>query len=143
MQTVRQLLDSKGPEVWTIKPDDSVFSAIQLMAEKHVGSLLVMRGEKLVGILSERDYARKVILKNKASKTTPVKDIMTKRVIYVGPHQTIDSCMRLMTNKMIRHLPVLKDEKVIGIISIGDAVRSLLSEREHRIQQLENYITAG
>ena len=144
MSHVRDLLHAKGNEVWSISPEASVFDAIKMMAEKHVGALVVVQEGRLVGIVSERDYARKVILRQKSSRSTPVREIMTGRVIYVHPHQEIGDCMALMTDKAIRHLPVLgDDEAVIGIISIGDVVRALLSEREFQIQQLENYITQG
>ena len=142
MKTVKQLLDIKGRQVWSISPEASVFEAIQRMAEKEVGALLVMQGEKLVGIISERDYARKVILKERSSQQTPVKDIMTTRVVYADPNQPIDECMALMTEKRIRHLPVIAGDKVQGIISIGDLVKAIIEDQQFIIEQLEHYISS-
>ena len=141
MTTIARLLESKGHDIWSIPPDASVYQAIELMAEKGVGALPVVEGEKLVGIVSERDYARKVILKGKTSRETPVRDIMTDQVFYVRPEQTVDECMALMTAKRIRHLPVLVDDRLVGIVSIGDLVKSVISEKDVLIQQLESYIT--
>ncbi len=143
MTTVAQLLQAKGSDVWSIPPDASVYDAIELMAEKGVGALLVVEGSKLVGIVSERDYARKVILQGKSSRDTPVQDIMTDRVHYVGPEQTVEECMALMTAKRIRHLPVLAESRLAGVVSIGDMVKAVISAQEIRIQQLESYITGG
>jgi CBS domain-containing protein len=140
MTSVAHLLHAKGHAVWSIPPDASVYEAIKLMADKGVGALLVMEGQKLVGIVSERDYARKVILQGKSSRDTPVRDIMTDKVFYVRPEQTVEECMALMTAQRIRHLPVLDDDRVIGVVSIGDLVRAVISEQEVRIQQLEQYI---
>lgn len=140
MKTVKQLLEVKGYDVWSIAPDSSVYDALGLMAEKDVGALVVLDGERLAGIISERDYARKVILRGKSSMETPVSDIMTPRVVCVRPGDTIAQCMALMTEKHIRHLPVLEDDQLIGIISIGDVVKTIISEQEFIIQQLENYI---
>jgi CBS domain-containing protein len=126
--------------VWSIPPDASVYEAIKLMADKGVGALLIMEGQRLVGIVSERDYARKVILQGKSSWDTPVSEIMTDKVFYVRPDQTVEDCMALMTAQRIRHLPVLDDERVIGVVSIGDLVKAVISEQEVRIQQLEQYI---
>ena len=141
MKTVRQLLRTKGHEVLSVAPDTAVFEALQLMAEKNVGAVLVLEGERLVGILSERDYARKVILKGKSSKETLVREIMSSRVLYVRPEQTIEDCMALMTDKHVRHLPVLDQGKLIGVISIGDVVKALIDEQQFIIEQLQNYIT--
>ena len=141
MQTVSQLLQTKGNKVWSIGPEALVIDALKLMAEKEVGALLVIEADQVVGILSERDYARKVSLHGKSSKTTPVREIMTERVVYVRPEQTVADCMVLMTNKRIRHLPVLTDDKLVGVISIGDVVKAVISEQEFIIEQLENYIT--
>jgi CBS domain-containing protein len=140
MKSVRQLLEAKGYDVWSIAPDSSVYDALKLMAEKNVGALVVLEGEKLVGIISERDYARKVILKGKSSMATPVSEIMTSKVVYVRPENTLGECMVQMTDKHIRHLPVVVDDRVIGIISIGDVVKTTISEQELLIQQLESYI---
>ena len=141
MKTVRQLLRGKGPGVLSVSPETPVFEALQVMAEKNVGALLVVEGEELVGIFSERDYARKVILKGKSSKETPVKDIMSSHVLYVRPEQTIEDCMALMTDKRVRHLPVLEQGKIAGVISIGDVVKALIDEQQFIIEQLQNYIT--
>ena len=143
MITVRQLLQAKGRDVWSIAPDAWVFDALKLMAEKGIGALLVLEGETLVGILSERDYARKVILKDKSPMDTPVKEIMTQQVVTVSPEQSIQECMGLMTNKRVRHLPVLEDDRLAGIISIGDVVKAIISQQEFMIEQLERYIEGG
>jgi len=143
MKSVSQLLRAKGREVWWVTPDTSVYDALKLMADKNVGALLVLEADKLVGIFSERDYARKVILKGKASKDTPVKEIMSSQVFYVRPEQSIEECMALMTNKRIRHLPVLEGNQLVGLISIGDVVKAIISEQEFTIKQLENYITGA
>jgi CBS domain-containing protein len=140
MTSVANLLQAKGHAVWSIPPDASVYEAIKLMADKGVGALLIMEGQRLVGIVSERDYARKVILQGKSSWDTPVSEIMTDKVFYVRPDQTVEDCMALMTAQRIRHLPVLDDERVIGVVSIGDLVKAVISEQEVRIQQLEQYI---
>jgi CBS domain-containing protein len=140
MVSVGQILRSKGHDVWSVSPDTTVYDAIKLMAEKEVGALLVLEGDRLAGIVSERDYARKVILRGRSSKDTPVRDIMTERVLYVRPEQTIEDCMALMTAKRVRHLPVCDDDRVIGVVSIGDLVKSVISQQEFLIQQLENYI---
>lgn len=139
---VKQILDSKGRDIWSANPENSVFEVIKIMAEKGVGALLVMDDDELVGIVSERDYARKVILKGRSSKGTPVKDIMTREVITTEPEKTIEDCMTLMTEKRIRHLPVVFDEKVVGVLSIGDLVKSIIADQQFQIEQLENYITA-
>jgi CBS domain-containing protein len=143
MQTVGQYLATKGNQVWATRPDASVYEALERMADKDIGSLLVMEGDKLVGIFSERDYARKVILHGKSSKETLVSEIMTSRVAYVRPEQSIEDCMAIMTELHVRHLPVMADEEVIGVISIGDVVKSIISEQSFTIKQLENYITSG
>lgn len=143
MQTVKQLLDAKGYDVWSITPDATVFDALTLMAQKEVGALTVMKGEQLVGIISERDYARKVILQGKTSRTTLVREIMTRRVIYTHLEQTVEECMALLTERRIRHLPVIENGQVIGIISIGDLVKSMISHQQFMIEQLERYITGS
>ena len=142
MKTIQQLLDSKGRDVWSVAPTDSVYDAIAQMAERHVGALLVLSDGKLVGVLSERDYARKVILSGRSSKETEVQDIMTTRVICSKPSQTIEQCMALMTDKRIRHLPVIEHKEVIGIISIGDLVKAIIHEQQFIIEQLEHYIAS-
>jgi CBS domain-containing protein len=140
MKTVRQLLESKGGTVYSVRPDTSIIDALKLMDEKGIGAVLVVEGERVVGIMSERDYARKVILKGKSSQDTPVREIMTERVVYARPEQTVPECMALMTNKRIRHLPVLEAERLVGVLSIGDLVKETISEQEFIIRQLENYI---
>jgi signal-transduction protein with cAMP-binding, CBS, and nucleotidyltransferase domain len=143
MQTVRDLLGKKGGQLWAVSPNSSVYDALQLMADKNIGAVLVCEGTRLLGILSERDYARQVILKGKTSKDTPVREIMTTRVVCVAPERTIEDCMALMTDKRIRHLPVLADGKLIGVLSIGDVVKALISEKQFLIEQLESYISSG
>src|SRR3974390_1134844 len=138
--TIRHLLERKGGCVWAIGPNTTVRDAIAEMAEKNVGSLLVMDGGILVGIITERHYARNVVLKGKTSVTTPVKDIMERNVTYVGPEQSVELCMALMTEKRVRHLPVLEGSEVIGIVSIGDLLKFILSKKEADIGQLEHYI---
>ncbi len=140
MRTVQQLLDEKGHDIRSIHPDDSVFDAIQKLATANIGSLIVVEDDRPVGIFTERDYARNVILKGKSSPTTKVRDIMTTRVIFVQPEQTVEHCMAIMTDKHIRHLPVLRDEKLIGMISIGDLVKSIIADQKHTIEQLEQFI---
>ncbi len=141
MKTVEQILDAKGSDVWSITPDASVLEAIKLMAEKEVGALLVMTGEKPVGIVSERDYARKVILKGRSSQKTPIQDIMTAHVVCVSPNQSIEECMALMTEKHIRHLPVMDGERLRGMLSIGDLVKAVIAEQKLVIKELERYIS--
>ena len=141
MITVRHILESKGGNIWSVSPDATVYDALKLMAEKNLGAVMVLSGDKLVGIFSERDYARKIILKGKSSKETTVEEIMTPEVVTVEAKNSIEECMGLMTNKRIRHLPVLESEKVVGVVSIGDIVKAIISEQEYTIKQLENYIT--
>ena len=140
MKTVKQVLDNKGPTTWHVLPDSFVYDALQLMADKEIGALLVLEGGRLVGIISERDYARKVILKGKSSLDTPVKEIMTRDAVCVRPEQTVEECMALVTEKRVRHLPVVMDDKVVGIISIGDLVKAVIDEKDFTIKQLESYI---
>lgn len=143
MLTVRELLTKKGSEVWSVSPDATVYDALQLMAARNVGAVLVLDDGELAGILSERDYARQVILKGKASRDTPVRDIMTTAVVSVSPERTIDDCMALMTERRIRHLPVLQSEVLLGVLSIGDVVKAVISEKEFHIEQLESYIASS
>lgn len=143
MQTVRQILEEKGGTVWTIHPDQYVFEALELMAKKEIGALVVVNAGQLVGILSERDYARKVILRGASSRETTVRDIMSTKIVFVRPEQTVEECLAVMTEKRCRHLPVLEDGRVVGLVSIGDAVKAILAEREFMIGQLENYILRG
>ena len=141
MRTAKDILAAKGNDIWSVGPDDTVFDAVKEMADKEVGALLVMDGDKLVGIVTERDYARKVILEGKTSKDSTVRDVMTKRVLCVSPERTIDECMALMTDKRARHLPVVDHKKVVGVISIGDLVKAVISEQQVLIDQLQHYIT--
>ena len=141
MKTAAEILKSKPDlTVHTIGPAASVFDAVKLMAEKNIGALLVMEGEQIVGIITERDYARKTILMGRASKETPVRDIMTSEVMYVGPGQTSEECMALMTENRLRHLPVIDGGKLSGLISIGDLVKDIISDQQYLIDQLEHYI---
>jgi CBS domain-containing protein len=137
---VRHIIEQKGRMVYALPPEAPVIDAVRMMADKHVGALLVMRGEALAGIVSERDYARKVVLKGRSSSDTPVADIMTASVITVSPDDTLESCMRVVTEKRIRHLPVVDRGKVVGVVSIGDLVKHLLEEKEKTIEQLQEYI---
>ena len=143
MTSVAQILRGKGHQVWSVSPSTLVYQALKLMAEKDVGALLVLEGDELKGIFSERDYARKVILAGKSSREIAVKEIMSSDVITVRPQQSVEDCMALMTDKRIRHLPVVDGDRLVGVISIGDAVREIISERELRIEQLQSYITSG
>jgi CBS domain-containing protein len=139
--TVNEILGQKGRSVWSVSPTATVFEAIALMAEHNVGALLVTEGDKLVGIISERDYTRKVVLKGKSSRETAVKEILSGRVIHVTPSHTVEECLRLMTDHHIRHLPVLDGEKVVGVVSIGDLVNWVISAQHTTISQLQTYIT--
>ena len=142
MKYVAELLNKKGDDVWSVNPDTPVYQALELMSEKNCGTVLVLEEEKLVGILSERDYARKVTLKGKSSKDTPVKEIMSSEVVCIRPTQTINDCMELMTDKRVRHLPVMEGEgNLVGLISIGDVVKEVISEQKFIINQLESYIS--
>jgi CBS domain-containing protein len=140
--SVALVLRRKGGEVWFVYPEQSVYEAIEKMADKSVGALLVISGGKLMGIISERDYARKVILKGRASRTTQVKEIMTSPVIFVTPEHAVGDCMDIITRNRIRHLPVVENEKVLGVVSIGDLVKWLVSEQEVTIEHLQNYISS-
>ena len=138
MRTVKHILKNKKHLLWSTTPETPVFEALQTMAEKDIGALVVVEKEHLVGIFSERDYARKVILKGKSSKNTPVKEIMTTQVITVQPQQSVAECMAIMTRHHIRHLPVVQDRKLVGLISIGDVLQSIIAEQEDNLQRLEN-----
>jgi CBS domain-containing protein len=139
--TISEILNHKGTTAWTISPDATVFEAIQMMADKNIGALLVTESDKLVGIISERDYTRKVMLKGKASKTTAVKEILSSHLILVTPSHTVEECMRLMTDHHFRHLPVLDGDRIAGIVSIGDLVNWIISAQQSAISQLQTYIT--
>ena len=143
MKLVSDILRSKGDEIWVVKPDDTVFDSLRRMAQKEIGALLVMDGDKLVGIVTERDYARKVILEGKSSKDSAVSEVMTKRVLCVSPERTIEECMALMTDKRVRHLPVLEHKRVVGVLSIGDLVKAMISEQQVLIDQLQHYIAGS
>jgi CBS domain-containing protein len=143
MKTVREILAGKGSVIWSIQPDATVFEALQTMADNDVGALIVLDGETVAGVLSERDYARKVILHGRSSKELKVKEIMSSKVYFVNPEQNIEDCMALFTNKRVRHLPVLDNDTLRGIISIGDVVKAVIAEQEVTIKHLENYITGG
>jgi CBS domain-containing protein len=143
MRTVRQLLEAKGRDIWTISPDSSVYEALKLMADRNIGALVVMAENRMVGIFSERDYARKVVLQGKFSRDIPVSEIMTSEVYSLTPERSIKDCMAVMTQGRFRHLPVLEGDKLVGVISIGDVVKALLSEQDFMIAQLENFIAGG
>lgn len=139
---VKAILDSKGHEYWSVTPDTSVFEALRIMAEHEVGSVLIVDDGRVRGIVTERDYARKVVLDGKSSPDTPVTEIMTSQVLCTRPEQTIEEAMALMTDKRVRHLPVLDDGNIVGVVSIGDLVKAVISEQQFLINQLENYITS-
>lgn len=141
MQTVQQILNNKGTAVWSIAPDDTVFAALKVMGEKEIGALTVVENGRLLGIVSERDYARKVILKGRTSRDTLVKEIMSAPVITAHLAQTVEECMQVMTEKRIRHLPVMDEGRLVGVISIGDLVKAVIAEQRFLIEQLEGYIT--
>lgn len=140
METVDEILRKKGRKVWSVSPDQMVLDAIRLMAEKEIGALLVMDGERVAGIITERDYARKLILAGRSSKDTPVRDVMTSRVLYARPGQPVTECMAVMTETRERHMPVIDEGKVVGIVSIGDLVKAVISEQKFVIEQLQQYI---
>ena len=139
--TISEILSHKGASTWTICPDATVFEAIQMMADKNIGAVLVTENDKLVGIISERDYTRKVVLKGKSSKTTAIKEILSSHIVHVTPAHTVQECLRLMTDHHFRHLPVLDGEKLAGIVSIGDLVNWIISAQQSTISQLQTYIT--
>jgi CBS domain-containing protein len=140
MRSVKDILQEKGTQVYSISPDAKVYEALQMMADNNVGALMVMEGDTVAGLISERDYARKIVLKGKFSKDVPVREIMTADVIGISPDVDVEECMELMTDKRIRHLPVFKHDRVIGIISIGDIVKAIIEHKEEIIEQLESYI---
>ena len=142
MRTVKNILATKSNDIWSIAPDATVYDAIHLLAEKEIGALLVLDGDELVGVISERDYARQIILKDKSSRETLVRDIMTRDVISTRPEDDIGECMASMTTKRIRHLPVLDDGKLIGVLSIGDLIRAIIAEQQSTIVDLEKYISS-
>jgi CBS domain-containing protein len=143
MKTVHQILQTKGHDIWAIDPDATVYDALNLLAEKNIGALPVVRGGTLVGIFSERDYARKVILKGKHSKDTAIREVMTQKPICVAPSDSIEACMALMTANHIRHLPVLEGDRLVGVVSIGDVVKGIIVEQQSTISHLENFITGN
>ena len=140
MKTVKEILENKGHQIWSVTPDTTVYAALKLLADKGIGAVLVMSNETLVGIMSERDYARKVALQGKSSLTLKVSEIMSGNVMYIDISQTVEDCMALMINKRIRHLPVFEEGKLVGFISIGDVVKALIDEKEFMIDQLVHYI---
>ncbi len=142
MVTVKNILDSKGRDIFSIRPDQSVLEAMKLMAEKGVGALIVLDGEKTVGIITERDYARKIILKGRSSRETQVREIMTTKVIHAQPATTVEKCRALMSEKKIRHLPVLEDGKLCGMLSIRDLMKAIIDDQQFTIEQLERFITS-
>jgi len=142
MRTVKTLLQKKGQEVWSIAPDASVYDAIHLMAEKEIGALIVLDGTQLVGVVSERDYARQIILKERSSEGTPVRDIMSGDVVCATPGDSIEDCMALMSDNRVRHLPILEGDAVAGVVSIGDLVKAIIAEQQSTISDLERYITS-
>ena len=142
MRTARHLLEAKAPDIFAIGPDDPVLDAVREMADKHIGALLVIDAGTLVGIVSERDYARKVVLQGRSSHDTPVRDIMTTDVITVRPVDTTEHCMQIMTERRIRHLPVVEDSAVIGVVSIGDLVKAVIEDQQLELDQLQRYIAS-
>lgn len=141
MHTIRQILEEKGSKIWSVKPGDTVYEAIQLMARKGIGALLVLDGDEIFGVFSERDYARKVILEGRASRETEVGDICSREVITISPRATADEGLALMTNRHIRHLPVVENGKLIGLVSIGDLVNAVIGDQQQLIEQLEHYVS--
>ncbi len=141
--TVKDVLGKKGKEIWSVSPEATVYEALEVMADKNIGAVLVMEGDRLVGIFSERDYARKVILQGKSSKDCKVSELMTKEILYVSPDYPLEACLALMTEEHVRHLPVMEDGKLLGIISIGDVVHEIISSQKFTISELEKYILSG
>lgn len=141
MKTVKRVLDAKGHDIYSTTPDTTVFDALQEMADRNVGALIVLDDGEVVGIFSERDYARKIILLGRSSRETPVRDIMTARVVYARPDLSLEECLALMTDKRIRHLPVMEDDELVGVVSIGDLVKGIIQEQRFIIEQLESYVS--
>lgn len=141
MKTINNLIHARDNQVWSVNPDDTVYNAVKLLVEKNIGALLVVQQGRPVGVVSERDCARKVLLSDKSAQDTLVNEIMSSRVIYAKPSHTVDECMALMTEKRVRHLPIMEDDKVLCMISLGDLVKSVISEQQHIIDQLEHYIS--
>ena len=141
--TIRQILQTKGADVWSVSPDTSVYEALQIMADRDVGALFVVKEGRLVGIFSERDYARKVALNGKSSKDATVREMMTQQVLFMTPNESVDDCMALMTAKRVRHLPVLENDQLTGIVTIGDVVKSVIAEQKLTIDQLEKYVSGN
>ena len=142
MRTIRDILQEKGFDIYAITPESSVFQALQLMAEKNVGALMVMTGDTVEGLISERDYARKIVLKGRLSRDVPVREIMSPEIVAIGPEEDVERCMTLMTHKRVRHLPVFENGRLIGLISIGDLVKAITAEQQFIIDQLVHYITS-
>jgi len=140
MKSVKEILDTKGHDFWHVEPTGTVFDAIKLMADKEIGSVLVIENGTIVGIVTERDYARKVILEGKSSPRLPVTEVMSTKVLYARPDQSVEECMALMTDKRVRHLPVMDHGSILGVVSIGDLVKEVITEQQFTIKQLENYI---
>jgi CBS domain-containing protein len=140
MRSVKDILQEKGSQVYAISPAAKVYEALQRMAEKNVGALMVMDGARVVGLISERDYARKIVLKGKLSRDVAVSEIMSTQMVSIGPDEDVEGCMELMTDRRVRHLPVFEDDRLIGLISIGDIVKTIIKHKEEIIEQLENYI---
>jgi CBS domain-containing protein len=143
MKTVGDVINKKGSQVWSVTPSTTVYDVLELMAEKEIGAVVVLDGGQPIGIFSERDYARQVVLKGRTSKDTPVREVMASRIVFVRPEQSIEDCMALMTDKHVRHLPVLQQGTLAGMLSIGDVVKEMISEKEFIIEQLANYIQQG
>jgi CBS domain-containing protein len=143
MKTVGDVINKKGSQVWSVTPSTTVYDVLELMAEKEIGAVVVLDGGQPIGIFSERDYARQVVLKGRTSKDTPVREVMASRIVFVRPEQRIEDCMALMTDKHVRHLPVLQQGTLAGMLSIGDVVKEMISEKEFIIEQLANYIQQG
>ncbi len=140
MSLIKQVLENKGNDVWSIDANETVLDAIKLMAEKGIGALIVSQDDEMAGVVTERDYARKVILRGRSSSDTKIKDIMSEKVIYAGLNNTVEECMAMMTEKRVRHLPIMDDSKIVGVISIGDLVKAKIAEQKFLIDQLVNYI---